>query len=75
MQSKLLIEEEGRRTFAVILKTGDEAMRCLQHFAVREKLGGSQITGIGALSGGRLAYFDWDTKSYLPIADCRRRAG
>jgi predicted DNA-binding protein with PD1-like motif len=68
MQSKLLIEQDGRRTFAVILETGDEAMRCLQDFAVREKLGGSQVTGIGALSGGRLAYFDWDTKSYLPIA-------
>jgi predicted DNA-binding protein with PD1-like motif len=68
MQSKLVIEQEGRRTFVVILDTGDEAMSCLQDFAVREKLGGSQITGIGALSGARLAYFDWDTKSYLPIA-------
>jgi predicted DNA-binding protein with PD1-like motif len=68
MQSKLLIEEDGRRTFAVILDTGDEAMRCLQDFAVREKLGGSQITGIGALSEGRLVYFDWDTKYYVSIA-------
>jgi predicted DNA-binding protein with PD1-like motif len=45
----------------------DEAMRCLQEFAVRERLGASQITAIGALTGARLAFFDWDTKRYLPI--------
>jgi uncharacterized protein len=67
MQSKLLHQENGKRTFAVILQKGDEAMRCLQEFAVRERLGASQITAIGALSGARLAFFDWDTKRYLPI--------
>jgi predicted DNA-binding protein with PD1-like motif len=67
MQSKLLHEEAGKRTFAVILQTGDEAMRCLQEFAVRERLGASQVTAIGALSGARLAYFDWQSKRYLPI--------
>jgi hypothetical protein len=48
------------RTFAVILQKGDEAMSCLQEFAVRERRGASQITAIGALSGARLAFFDWD---------------
>jgi predicted DNA-binding protein with PD1-like motif len=67
MQSKLLHQENGKRTFAVILQKGDEAMRCLQEFSVRERLGASQITAIGALSGARLAFFDWDTKRYLPI--------
>ena len=67
MQCKLLHQENGKRTFAVILQKGDEAMRCLQEFAVRERLGASQITAIGALSGARLAFFDWDTKRYLPI--------
>jgi hypothetical protein len=33
MQSKLLHEADGKRTFAVILQNGDEAMRCLQDFA------------------------------------------
>jgi hypothetical protein len=32
-------------------------MRCLQEFAVAERLGASQITAIGALSGARLAFF------------------
>jgi len=67
MQTKLLHEDGGKRTFAVVLQTGDEAMRCLQEFATRERLGASQITAIGALSGGKLAFFDWESKTYLPI--------
>ena len=39
MQSKLLHQSDGKRTFAVILQKGDEAMRCLQDFAVKEGLG------------------------------------
>jgi uncharacterized protein len=67
MQTKLLDRDGGRRTFAVILKTGDEAVRCLQDFAVRERLSAAQITAIGAFSGAKLAYFDWESKSYKPI--------
>jgi uncharacterized protein len=67
MQSKLLHEADGKRTFAVILQKGDEAMRCLQDFAAKERLGGAQVTAIGALSRATLAFFDWDTKRYNPI--------
>ena len=67
MQSKLLHEADGKRTFAVILQKGDEAMRCLQGFAAKERLGGAQVTAIGALSGAKLAFFDWETKQYRPI--------
>ena len=67
MQSKLLHEAHGKRTFALILQKGDEAMRRLQEFAARERLGGAQITAIGALSGATLAFFDWETKKYQPI--------
>jgi uncharacterized protein len=67
MQSTLLHEDAGKRTFAVVLRTGEEAMHCLQEFAARERLGASQITAIGALSGGKLAFFDWESKTYLPI--------
>jgi hypothetical protein len=44
MQTKLLHDENGKRTFAVILQHGDEAMRCLQEFATQQRLGASQIT-------------------------------
>ena len=68
MQTKLLHDDAGKRTFAVILQKGDEAMRCLQEFAEREMLGAAQVTAIGALSSAKLAYFDWEAKSYQPIA-------
>ena len=42
-------------------------MACLQRFAEIERLGGAQVTAIGALQGARLAYFDWETKRYEPI--------
>jgi uncharacterized protein len=67
MQSKLLHDDKGKRTFAVILKTGDEVMGCLQEFAAKERIGGAQVTAIGALSGAKLAYFDWEAKQYRPI--------
>lgn len=67
MKTKLLHEADGKRTFAVILQTGDEAMECLKAFAEKERVGGAQITAIGALSGARLAYFDWESKQYQPI--------
>ena len=67
MKIKLLHEAEGKRTFAVILQTGDEAMRCLGEFAEKERIGGAQVTAIGALRRARLAYFDWETKAYLPV--------
>ena len=54
-------------TFAVILQKGDEAMRCLQEFASKERLGASQVTAIGALSSAKLAFFDWESKQYQPI--------
>jgi len=67
MKSKLLQEDDGRRTFALILQSGDEAMACLQEFAIRERLAASQITAIGAMSGATLAFFDWESKAYQPI--------
>jgi uncharacterized protein len=67
MQTKLLHREGNQRTFAVILQTGDEAMRCLQDFANSEKLAASQVTAIGAFSRAKLAYFDWESRQYQPI--------
>jgi hypothetical protein len=68
MKIKLLHAVDGKRTFAVILQTNDEVMTCLQHFAENKRIGGAQVTAIGALSRATIAYFDWETKSYQPIA-------
>jgi uncharacterized protein len=67
MQSKLLHESDGQRSYAVILQTGDEVMRSLQRFATSEKVFAAQITGIGAFSDVVLQYFDWEKKEYLKI--------
>ena len=68
MDCKILDQKGGRRTFALILKTGDEVMSCLSAFATRQRVAAAQITAIGALSDLVLKYFDWDKKEYLDIA-------
>jgi uncharacterized protein len=68
MQVKLLHEVEGKRMFAVVLRSGDEVMSCLEAFARSHSLAGAQITAIGAMSSAELAFFDWETKKYHPIA-------
>ncbi len=67
MQSRLLHDSDGQRTFAVVLETGDEAMDCLQRFAAQERIAAAQITAIGAFSRAVLAYFEWERKEYRHI--------
>ena len=67
MQSKLLHEGDGQRTFALVLETGDEAMRCLQDFAEREGVTAAHLTAIGAFQRAQIAYFDWESRRYQPI--------
>jgi uncharacterized protein len=67
VQIKLIHEEGGKRTYAVILHIGDEAISRLWEFAARERIGGAQVTAIGAFSTAKLAFFDWETKRYRPI--------
>lgn len=67
MQSKLLHNADGQRTFAVILATGNEVMACLKDFVTRERITAAQISAIGALSDVVLEYFDWEKKDYKKI--------
>jgi hypothetical protein len=71
MKSTLLHEDAGQRTYALILTTGDDAMRALQAFAVEEHLAASHFSAIGAFRRAVVAYFDWQTKRYqeIPIED------
>ena len=64
MQSKLLHEADGQRTFALIFETGDELLAGIKAFAQRERLSAAQFSAIGAFSDVVLAYFDWETKQY-----------
>lgn len=71
MQSKLLYENEGLRTFAVILETGDEVMSSLASFAEAERLNAAQFSAIGAFSRAVLGYFEWEAGKYkrIPVPD------
>ena len=71
MQSKLLHEHDGQRTFAVIMDKGDEVLSSIKDFAARERVLAAQITAIGALSDVVLRYFDWDMKAYrdIPVSE------
>jgi len=65
MESRLLHEDDGQRTFVLIFETGDELMGRLGRFAAQERLAGAQFTAIGAFSEVTLGYFDWERKEYL----------
>lgn len=67
MHSKLIHNADGLETYAVILETGDEVVACLKEFANEKSLTAASFKAIGAFSSATLAYFDWDTKEYLPI--------
>ena len=67
MKSKLIHESDGQRTYAVVMSAGDEAISCLERFAREVGLSAAGLTAIGAFRRAELAYFDWETKRYIPI--------
>jgi predicted DNA-binding protein with PD1-like motif len=67
MQSKLLHESGGARTFALVLDSGDEAMACVGAFADEQDLDAADFTAIGAFSRAVVAFFDLARKEYQPI--------
>ena len=71
MAWRLLDEGGGRRTFALVLQTGDEAMAAVEALARDQAFDAAQIAGIGAFSEAVLRYFDWADKSYhdIPVAE------
>ena len=67
MQWRVLHEQDGQRTLAIIFETGDEVITTLQALAREQKLGGSQFTAIGAFEKSVIAFFDIDTRQYARI--------
>jgi predicted DNA-binding protein with PD1-like motif len=64
MRWKLLSEQAGERTFALVFATGDEVTSGLAGFAREQSLSAARISGIGALQDVTLGYFNWETKEY-----------
>jgi predicted DNA-binding protein with PD1-like motif len=67
VQAKLLQEEQGQQTYALVFDTGDEVMTGLRDFASKHRLSGSHFTAIGAFSDLIVGYFDWEQKDYKKI--------
>ena len=68
MRTKLLHDDAGERTFAVIFDTGEDPVAGLTRFAEQENITGAAFTAIGAFSEAMLGYFDWEKKDYEKIA-------
>jgi predicted DNA-binding protein with PD1-like motif len=67
VQSKLIQERTGERTWALVFETGEEAMNGLREFARAANLIGSRFTAIGAFSDVTLGFFDPEKKEYVKI--------
>lgn len=71
MKSKLIHEQQGQKTFALIFDKGDEVVAGITSFAKENDLAASHFTAIGAFSDVTLGYFHWETKDYhkLPVKE------
>ena len=67
MMTRLLHDQDGLKTYAVILESGDEVMACLERFARAEGVDGARLSAIGAFRKAVLAWFDWEAKEYRDI--------
>jgi hypothetical protein len=52
------------RTHILILETGEEVSATLRGFAEAHHLSSGSFKAIGALSGAKVGWFNWDTKKY-----------
>ena len=67
MRSKLIQEEGGEKTFALVFDTGDEVVSEITNFARENALDAATLTAIGAFSSATLGYFDLVRKEYEKI--------
>ena len=68
MKSKLMeTGAQGGRTFVLIFDSGEEAVAGLKAFAGENGVDGAQVSAIGALERGVVAWLNWETKAYEPV--------
>jgi predicted DNA-binding protein with PD1-like motif len=67
MRSKLLYEENGLKTFALVFDKGEEVKESLLEFAGANRLSAAYISAIGAFSEVTLGYFQRPSKTYKEI--------
>ena len=67
MKSKLLHDDNGEKTYALIFEKGDEVMAGLRSFANEAHLSAAHFTAIGAFSEATLGYFERNRRDYKKI--------
>jgi predicted DNA-binding protein with PD1-like motif len=67
MQAHEVETKPGRRTFAIVFDAGEEVAEGLLAVVTEQAIEGAYFTGIGALSGLTLGYWDWETREYRRI--------
>lgn len=67
MRSKLLYQEKGLKTYALVFDKEEEVNGPLLAFAGKHDLSAAQVTAIGAFSEVTLGYFDRQSKKYKQI--------
>ena len=72
MKSKLIHEQAGEKTYALIFETGDEAMAGLTDFARKNRLGGAHFTAIGRRDV--VLGLDWEVKHLTRRTRSRSRS-
>ena len=67
MEHKLL-NVDPPLTYAVVLRTGEEAVAQLAEFVREQEVEAASVTAIGAFQRAVIGWFDWETKQYRRIA-------
>jgi uncharacterized protein len=67
MKAKLLQEDKGFRTFAIVFDKNDDVRQALLELANTNRFADAHLTGIGAFSEVTLGYFDPSRKDYKKI--------
>jgi predicted DNA-binding protein with PD1-like motif len=68
MKSKVVWEAAGERVIVLVLEPGEEAFAAITRFVVDEEIGAASLTAIGAFERAKVGWFNFDSKTYEPIA-------
>ena len=66
MEYRMLTDEEGFTTYALIFAAGDEAMTELRRFAKETGISGASFSGVVGASRSILGWFDFTTSEFEP---------
>jgi predicted DNA-binding protein with PD1-like motif len=67
MESKLVWQNAGERTYVLVLDAGEEAFAAITAFANTTGLAAASLTAIGAFERATVGWFDLARKTYKPI--------